>query len=82
MSRNFFDVNLIVDERLLIKDDQRLVVLFRKTVLRDLANLMIKLNRSLLKENELNELDDLIIEDLLYCYENRLRELDDLTIEA
>ena len=82
MNKSFFNVDLIVDEKLLVKNDQKLVVLFRKTVFRDLTDLMIKLNRFFSKENELSELDDLMIEDSLYYHENRLKELDDLTIEA
>ena len=82
MSKNLFDVDLIVDEKLLVKSDQKFIVLSRKTVLRDLADLIIKLNRFFSKKNKLSELDDLMIEDLLYYRENKLRELNDLTIEA
>ena len=82
MSKSFFDVNLIVDERLLVKNDQKLVILSRKIVLKDFADLMIKLNRFFSKKSELSELDNLMIEDLLYYHENKFKELNDLTIEV
>ena len=82
MNKNLFNVDLIVDEKLFIRNDQRLVVLFRKIVFKNLTDLMIKLNRSFSKKNELNELDDLMIENSLYYHEDKLRELDDLTIET
>ena len=81
MNKNFFNVDLIVDKRLFIKNNQKLVILFQKTVFKNFANLMIKLNRFLLKKSKLSEFNDLIIENLLYYHKNKFKKFDNLTIE-
>ena len=50
-------------------------------MLKDFADLMIKLNRAFSKKSELSELNDLMIENSLYYRENKFREFNNLTIE-